>query len=83
MRRYTCPRCRGTCRCGAKRPSDPLTSGHFGAALVIAVLFALGGTVRLLMWSLPHRSHWWAAILLVFLVTGVIVTRNRPVRPRN
>ncbi len=61
---------------------DPLTSGHVAAAAVIAIIFALGGTVRLLEWSLPHRSHWWAAILLVVLVTTMIRTRNTPVRRR-
>jgi len=74
MRRYVCPSCRGTCRCG-RRSSDPLAGLHASGAAVIAMIFALGGTVRLLIWAVPHPSHWWSLILLTALV--IFMARSR------
>lgn len=82
MRRYICPSCQGTCRCGRTRPADPLTSGHASAVAVIACLFALGGMVSLFIWALPHPGRLWAPVLLIALVTWMILIKDKPVRRR-
>ena len=63
------------CRHTSGRQSGHLVAAEVKGAAVVAVLFAIGGTVRLLMWSLPHPAHWWALILLAVLVTWMIRSR--------
>lgn len=73
MRRYICPQHRGTCSCGRTRPHDPLTSGHFSAAAVIAVLFALGGIGKFLIWFAGTSGGRITGIILGSAILVVIL----------
>ena len=73
VRRYVCPQCQGTCRCGTPRPPDSLTSGHFSAAAIIMFIFALGGLGKLIVWLFTVNPVLGLIFGVIFVLPVLIV----------